>query len=156
MTKLNLASGTNRLDGFVNLDKRDGWLFQDGLPYDTATVDAITESHGIMFLDYDLWQPLFDECARVLVSGGVLRIVEDWTDNPASAKYGGRRQVRNALPCPSPVTPDRVLACMAAAGLVDCHQVGLRTTAYRDKSLIQRWHWRGQAPHVFHAEGVKP
>lgn len=154
--KLNLAAGAHPLDGFDNLDQEDGWRFQDGLPYPDGSVTAITESHGLMYLPCEKWQAVFDECARVLAPGGVLRIVEDWTDNPRAARFGGRRPTRSAYVCPCPATPSMVIECMKAAGLVNARRVGLRTTGYHDDSLIQQWHWKGQAPHVFHAEAVKP
>lgn len=152
--KLNLAAGARPLDGFHNLDKADGWLFEDRLPYPDGSVDAVTESHGLMYVLVEDWPHVFAECARVLRPGGVLRITEDWTDNPGSQRFGGRRPMRSAYVCPCPATPALVTSHMAGAGLVRARQVEPESTRWHDKSLIQQWH--GSPPHVFHAEGTKP
>lgn len=147
MTKLNLGCGDNRLDGFVNLDAKDGWRFEDGLTYLAGTVEAITISHALMYLRRRHWPKLFKELSRVLESGGVLRVTEDATDDPHSERFGGHEDAVTLT------TESNVREQMRKAGLA-AQTVGADETAFRDNTLIQQFH--GPSPKVFHVEGVKP
>lgn len=152
--KLNLGCGDAQLEGFVNLDKRWGWCFEDGLgQYADGSIEAITESHALMYLLEPEWPAIFAEMARVLEPGGVVRITEDDTVNPLGHRFGGRRPVRGAYVCPCPCSAELVIRHLEQAGLV-AGLVAPGETAWRDTSLIQQLH--GQPPDVFHVEGVKP
>ncbi len=148
--KLNLASGAHPLDGFVNLDLETGWTFEGGLDYPDGSVEAVTESHGLMYVELANWPFVFSEFARVLEPGGVVRITEDATDDPRSSRYGG---------CSDAVTRttrDLVRANLEVAGL-DVSDVSPNWSFFKsgaDGSLIQTWH--GSPPKVFHVEGIKP
>lgn len=147
MTKLNLACGPHPLDGFVNLG--EGWRFQDGLPYPPDSIAAITESHGLMYLPAGDWTALFTEIARVLEPGGIVRVTEDDTENPASERYGD-----GAWPDAVTLTgPKLVRKHMRAAGLTVSKHTAT-STGFRDDSLLQAWH--GPAPKCFWLEGRKP
>lgn len=148
--KLNLGSGAHPLEGFVNLDLADGWRFEDGLgDYPDGSVEAITISHALMYLPIDRWMPAFDEFARVLQHGGVLRITEDATNDVRSERFGGFADAKV-------LTSQRMVGWfLALVGLArhwpTAHDP--TATAFKDESLIQRWH--GDPPKVFHIEGVK-
>lgn len=141
--KLNLGCGPRRLDGFVNLDLKDGWSFQDGLgDFDDATVDGITVSHALMYVPIADWPVVFAECARVLKPGGVMRVTEDATDDRRSDRFGGWRDA----------------VTLTSRSLVKTHMeiAGLEVSRKRkptDGSLVQAWH--GVPPKVFAVEGLK-
>ena len=150
MLKLNLGAGDHPLPGFLNLDPayESPWRFEFGIPASDATVDAITVSHALMYVPLHEWPAVFAEFARVLKPGGVLRVTEDATDDPASERYGG---AQDAVTLTS-----LALVCshIELAGLERRLLVEPADTAFRDGSLVQQWH--GQPPKVFHFEGVKP
>ncbi len=151
--KLNLASGAHPLDGFENLD-RDGlllgrtvtWTFESGLPYEDESIEAITESHGLMYVALADWPFVFSEFARVLAPNGVVRITEDATDDPHSDRFGGFH--------------DAVTLTSVDLVTMHLHQAGLLASVmpsgisqFTDLSLCQAWH--GREPKVFFIEGVK-
>ncbi len=147
MLKLNLGCGDRPLDGFVNLDAKDGWRFEDGLgQYDDASVDAITVSHALMYVPADRWEFVFGEFARVLKVGGIIRITEDDTANPESERFGGYPDAAT-LTAPIPV-----LEQLGTAGLTSV-VVLPEVSFYQDDSLIQNGH--GHPPKVFHVEGIR-
>lgn len=147
--KLNLGAGAHPLEGFVNLDKMyDGWTFESGLTdYGDGTIDAITESHGLMYAPLADWPFVFSEFARVLAPGAVVRITEDSTDDPHSSRYKGFHDAVTLT------TRDLVRAHLEIAELV-VEDVSPVFSHCADGSLIQRWH--GDPPKVFFVEGVKP
>lgn len=128
----------------MNLTPPD-WRFQDGLgDYEDGSVAGISVSHALMFLPLEDWPAAFAEFARVLEPGGVLRVTEDSTADPASERYGG---------FPGAVTlTSRALVGkhMQQAGL---HVSRAKGTKFHDDSLVQEWH--GTEPKVFHIEGIK-
>lgn len=144
--KLNLGFGDNPLDGFTNLDKRNGWWFENGLTMPGNSVAAITVSHALMYVKPEDMQWVVDEFYRVLRDGGVLRITEDDCDNPASPRFGGHREARSLT------SPARMRAVLEAAGfnVVDCTVDG---SFFDDNSLCQHLH--GDPPKVFFIEGIK-
>lgn len=144
--KLNLGAGPHQLDGFTNLDAGSGWRFQDGLAYPDGSVEAVTESHALMYLPLSEWPALFAEIARVLETGGVFRVTEDNTEDPASERYGGWH---DAVTLTGPTV---VREHLKAAGLKP-RKHGADTSGFKDKSLLQAWH--GEEPKVFFVEGRK-
>ena len=149
MTRLNLACGPHRLDGFDNLDLPD-WRFQDGLgAYKDESIEGITESHGLMFLPIEDWPALFAEFARVLMRGGVVRITEDATDDPRSERFGGWHDAVTLT------SRSLVSVHLEVAGLraVDVSPDWSFFKSGTDGSLIQTLH--GAPPKVFHIEGIK-
>lgn len=152
MTKLNLGAGAHPLDGFVNRGpENDGWRFEDGLgEYEDGSVDAVSVSHALMFLPIEHWLPFFQECARVLKPGGVLRITEDATDDLKSERFGGFHDAVT-LTSRHLVGTFMTLAGFERHWPTDHDPLA---TAYKDDSLIQNWH--GGVPKCFFIEGVKP
>ena len=132
--KYNLGAGNNKLTGFVNLDKIEGWDFNDGI----KNADAITISHALMYVT-DL-QKVLKGLYKALKPKGILRITEDDTNY---WKWEGR------VIDTSPTQMEKALK-----------EVGFETkicrpneTKYKDKSLIQEFH--GKPPKVFHIEAWK-
>lgn len=154
--RLNLGCGTpntrswHPMPGLVNLDASLGWRFEDGLSeFADASVAGITISHALMYLDIDNWPRVFDEFARVLRPGGVLRITEDDTTTTGSARIGGWRGSAPAATCTDAAMVRRA---MDAAGFT-VRDVTADTTSFHDTSLMQSQH--GAPPDVFFAEGVR-
>lgn len=145
--RLNLGGGYNPIPGYVNLDKQNGWLFEDGLPeIGTGSVEAITESHALMYVPEQCWPAVFDEIARVLAPGGWVRFTHDATSDPASGRQGLRRGAEVAT------TPDLILSHLYRVGIW-AEQVQPDETRFGDRSLIQQNY--GSPPDVFHIEGRK-
>lgn len=146
--RLNLAAGDRPLGGFVNLDKATGWTFESGLgDYTDESVEAISESHGLMFVQLADWPLVFAEFARVLEPGGMVRVTEDATTDPKSPRFGGHHDAVTLT------DPPLVVGYMTLAGL-EAQRVGEDETGFRDRSLIQNVH--GGEPKVFFVEGTKP
>lgn len=146
--KLNLGCGDYPLDGFVNLDKRSGWRFENGLDdVEDASVEAITVSHALMYVELADWPRVFKEMARVLEPGGILRVTEDNTVDLMSDRFGGWH---DAITLTSPAL---VREHFLLAGLNPVCS-GDSKTFWRDRSLIQAYH--GAPPKVFHMEGQRP
>ena len=150
MTKLNLGYGDKKLEGFDNLDKIDGWTFQQGLPqYDNSSVDAITISHALMFLTSKELLTFLNEAHRVLRASGIIRITEDDTENPQSDTY----KTGNLKSGPKCLTgPNMMRSLLEIAGF-RVHDVDEKTTHYSDESLLQNYH-KGR-PRCFFVEAVK-
>lgn len=148
--KLNLGSKHRKLEGFDNLDKIFGWLFQNGLPqYQDGSVDGITISHALMFLTPAELTKFMKEMWRVLKIDGVVRITEDDTENPLSDFY----QTGNIKSNPSCLTgPNMMRGVLEETGF-KVYDVDRTTTHFSDNSLMQAY--RGGAPNVFFIEGVK-
>lgn len=146
--KLNLGCGPHLLVGFVNLDLSDGWRFEDGLgDYPDGSIEAITVSHALMYVPLASWPLVFAEFARVLETGGVVRVTEDSTDDPLSSRYGG------FVDAVTMTSRSLVRGHLDLSGLT-VEDVRSDWSHFRDDSLIQRWH--GEPPKVFHVEGIKP
>jgi LmbE family N-acetylglucosaminyl deacetylase len=145
--RLNLGGEINRLPGYVNMDVSYGWKFEDGLGmWGDASVEAISVSHVLMYVRPEHWPLVFEEIARVLQPGGILRITEDAIGAPGSTRPVIRPRAHVAT------CADIVLKHMQNAGLA-AGQVAQDTTLFADETLIQRNY--GAEPDVFHAEGVK-
>lgn len=151
MTRLNLGSGIYTIAGrhWRNHDPiLDGWHYEDGLgQYPDESIEAITESHSLMYVHPSEWPGVFAEFYRVLEPGGIVRVQEDWTNNPDSERYGGYP----GFACLT--TPDLVAASMSNASLVPM-RVTYDTTEFHDDSLIQKLH--GGEPKTFVVEGIRP
>ncbi len=153
---LNLGCGTpgtpswHPQPGCVNLDRSLGWCFEDGLPqYADASVDAITISHAMMYLDEQDWPAMCREFARVLKPNGVVRITEDDTEHLESSRRGGWRGSEPAVTMTSAAF---VKGHLERGGLLAV-EVTATTTRFTDDALLQSQH--GDPPDVFFVEGVK-
>lgn len=153
---LNLGCGTpgapswHPMPGCVNLDRSMGWVFEDGLAqYTDAAVAAITISHSLMYVHADDWPRVFEEFARVLAPGGVIRITEDDTEHPQSARRGGWR---GSEPAVARTSAEIVARALTAVGL-RASTVGPDETLFPSRALCQAQH--GAAPDVFFVEGTK-
>lgn len=150
MTKLNLGSKYRKLEGFDNLDKLFGWNFQDGLgQYADNSVDGITISHALMFLTDSELETLLKDARRVLRVGGVIRITEDDTENPASEVFKTGR-IESGPKCLT--GPNMMRGALEKADFI-VYDADQKTTRFYDNTLIQAY--RGGAPNVFFIEGVK-
>lgn len=154
--RLNLGCGKpncidwHPLPGFINLDKSMGWRFEDGLgAYADGSVDAVSVSHALMYVAEKDWPFVCSEFARVLRPGGIVRITEDDTTNPASSIYGGWRGSERFVTLTDPAMTRRHLE---AAGF-NVRDVAADQTFYADTSLIQAQH--RPAPHSFWIEGIR-
>lgn len=143
--KLNLGSGPHPLDGFHNLNPPK-WRFEEGIPYPSGSVEAITISHAAMYVALADWPPVFAEIARVLEPGGIVRVTEDNTEDPESERYGGWHDAITLT------GPTMMRKHMRAVGLTVRSQTAT-STGFRDDSLLQAWH--GAEPKVFFCEGKK-
>lgn len=147
MTRLNLGCGPHHLDGFDNLDANTGWRFEDGLrDYPDGSVEAISISHSAMYLPLELWPKVFADFARVLKPGGIVRITEDSTDDPASERYRGWHDAVTLT------TPEIVRKHLKAAGF-GVRKHSATSTGFSDRSLLQDLH--GGEPKCFFIEGTR-
>lgn len=73
MIKVNFGCGANRLDGWQNYD--DDVDITRRLPFADDTVDFILAEHVVEHVPYSDAVMFLQECRRVLVSGGVARII---------------------------------------------------------------------------------
>lgn len=145
--RLNLGGEINRIPGFVNMDSSYGWRFEDGLGmWGDGAVEAVTESHALMYLPVEEWPALFAEIARVLQPGGTVRITQD-----AIGASGSRRPVIRPGAAVA-TTAELVLDHLAAAG-IQARIVEPDESGFVDGSLVQQNY--GQPPDVFHVEAVK-
>jgi SAM-dependent methyltransferase len=153
---LNLGCGTpgalswHPIPGAVNLDKSMGWCFEDGLgQFPDGSVDGITVSHALMYLQPADLPGVMAEFFRVLKPGGIVRITEDDAVSPLSSRHGGWK---GSEPAVSVLDATTVQASLEAAGFV-VHHLDAVTTLYRTRILLQAQH--GAPPDVFFLEGVK-
>jgi len=155
--KLNLGCGRRKLPSFVNLDKDMGWVFQEGLPqYTDGSVDAVTLSHTLMYLDILDVEKSVKEIWRVLKTSGVMRITEDDTENPESdtyqkepKQYHSRQWGRGRLCFTGPKMMREILETVGFA----VYDVDESTTYFHDSTLMQNSH--GGRPRCFFLEGIK-
>lgn len=154
---LNLGCGTpdalswHPMPGAVNLDKSLGWRFEDGLPdFADRSVDGITVSHALMYVDLAHWPRVMAEFARVLKPGAVVRITEDNTEDQRSRTYlTGWRGSESAVTMTGPAMARKFLE---GAGFT-VRNVNAMATHHPDRSLLQSQH--GEPPDVFYIEGIR-
>jgi hypothetical protein len=170
MIKLNLGSGRDAgmLDGFVNLDKDNGWYWEDKFKYADNSIDAITESHSLMYVrDRDL-PGIVSELYRILKVGGVVRITESERLDPNSPEYGiiydrsrdisSFRNICRLLSygeldiAKNTTGFEKYKKLFTEAGF-EVFKIDADETYYSDKSLIQCLH--GKEPNVFFLEALK-
>jgi len=70
--KLNFGCGSNKLDGWRNMDAEID--IEKPLPFESNSADAIFSEHCIEHVDYYAAIRFFEEAFRVLKSGGLIRI----------------------------------------------------------------------------------
>jgi predicted SAM-dependent methyltransferase len=167
MVKLNLGCGKFPLKGFTNLDIRGdlagkpefqdcdftgGWKWQEGLPnYEDNSVDAITESHSLMYCTVEEYPAVLAELKRVLVPGGVLRITED------NCEQSEELLEQFGLPWGNPDSKTGAKMMrreLERVGFEVHDMIKPKHTLFGDSSLIQQFH--GTPPRVFHMEAIKP
>lgn len=154
---LNLGCGTpdalswHPMPGAVNLDKSLGWRFEDGLPdFADGSVDGITVSHALMYVDLPHWPRVMRELARVLKPGGVVRITEDNTEDARSRTYlTGWRGSESAVTMTGPKMARKFLE---GAGFT-VRAVNATATFHPTRALLQSQH--GEPPDVFYIEGIR-
>jgi len=146
--KLNIGPGVHPLaePDFINLEKGHRWKMQDGLRYDNNSIDAITISHVLMYLNGEELLKFLQETYRVLKIGGILRITEDNATDPNSGIHGGYRGAKV-------MTGSKMMRQILEQVGFTVYNVKSDETHYIDKSLMQQWH--GDYPRVFFIEGVK-
>lgn len=144
--KLNLGCGINKKMGFQNLDIETGWSFEQGPYPHYGTVDAITISHALMYVDEHDWPWVMYELYKSLKFYGIIRITEDDTEHPLSERAAGYEghKIKTG--------PKMMRRYLEAAGF-EVHDVSAEVTHYKDDSLKQAFH--GQPPKVFFIEGIK-
>ena len=167
MNKLNLGCGGFPLEGFINMDSRgdlseifnkkhfgkfvilDNWRWQDGLLFKDNIVDAITESHSLMYLKVEEYQNVFREIYRVLKPGGVFRLTEDNCERPKE------ELLKDGLPWgnPASITGPKMMRSELLKEFDDVKIITSEVTHFSDNSLIQNNH--GTFPRIFHLEVVK-
>jgi predicted SAM-dependent methyltransferase len=140
--RLNLGCGNRRLEGYLNLDRRDGWTWEGGLPNVASnSIECVTSSHTLMYVPREKWASVFNEIFRVLQPGGVWRITED-----------------------DGVPPGVGYATYVTRSLADHHltQAGFTVakvprdrTLFHDKSIIQD-NYPDELTISFWLEGIKP
>ena len=145
--KLNLGCGKEPIPEFINLDKLNGWLWENGLTYPDRSVDAITVSHSLMYVESSYFPFIFLELFRVLKIGGVLRITEDATDDPNGARFGGHPET---VSFPRECTFKNLMMFVGFQSVYSC---AADETHFIDKTLCQDLH--GGRPKVFFIEGFK-
>ena len=145
--KLNLGCGDKPLIGFDNLDKETGWTWEAGLPYDDETVEAITISHTLMYVEDRHMAYIFKELYRVLKIDVVVRITEDATDDPLSMRYNGHPEAV------SMTSQEKTVCLMIQAGFRKLAVCSADNTMYKNSELLQDYH--GGRPKVFFVEGQK-
>ncbi len=173
-TKLNLGAGINPRKGFINLDINPDlparfpdydmriWNIRDGLvdvlnlpEIEAESVDAITESHTLMYLRVEEYEKFFRDVFWVLRKGGVFRITEDDCENPDCGKYGlpwHGEELKESGP-PSITGPKMMRAELEKVGFEVHDMLKWGETLWIDNSLQQNHH--GGIPRVFYMEAVK-
>ena len=167
MLKLNLGCGGFPLEGFINMDSRgdlskifeerhpgqfniiDNWKWQDGLCFENDMVDAITESHSLMYLRPEEYFSAFLEIDRVLKPGRVFRITEDNCERPEEELK------KDGLPWgnPASVTGPEMMRTELSRVFSSVILTDSVSTYFLDNSLIQENH--GTFPRIFHMEVIK-
>ena len=71
--KLNLCSGYDKLEGYINVDKVYGHNLLDPLPFGDNSVEIISVSHGLNYFSYTECRFVVSEIYRVLLPEGVVR-----------------------------------------------------------------------------------
>ena len=169
MLKLNLGCGGFPLKGFVNMDSRGDignviesrdpgeyivvpeWKWQNGLiGFSDGVVDAITESHSLMYLLVEEYEAVFREIHRVLKNGGIFRITEDNCERPEEELKRDGLPWGNPASAVGPIEMEKELKKVFS--FVENVDFGMKTN-FKDSSLIQQFH--GTPPRVFHIEAIK-
>lgn len=169
MLKLNLGCGGFPLKGFINMDIRGDigdviesrnpnvyivvpeWKWQDGLKgFSDGIVDAITESHSLMYLSVKEYETVFREIYRVLRSGGIFRITED------NCERSSEDLKKDNLPWgkPNSITGSKMMEKnLKFLPWTEVRETGRFESSFKDITLIQQFH--GVPPRVFHIEAIK-
>ena len=95
---LNVGSGSNYLEGFVNIEgnfarRKEMWLdLRNGLPYGDGSVDGIYACHVLEHFYLDELRGILKECRRVLKEGGGLRLLVPSLEQAAAAYAAGKKE----------------------------------------------------------------
>lgn len=104
---LNLGSGANPVEGFVNIEgfaqrHKEMWLdLRNGLPFPDETVDGIFTCHVFEHFYMPELIPLVKDCHRVLKPGGILRILVPSVDKAIAAYNNGDASFFSNFPVPT-------------------------------------------------------
>ena len=157
--KVYMAAGPHHIPGWLNTDIRDKqhadgrWFKPDvivdmakPLPWTDDSLEAITESHGLMFLTPEQVGGWFVECFRVLRPGGTLRVTEDEAIRRPKIYGGGRWKMWN------PREIEAMDFAKNAGFLTRC--VAELETVFGDPSICVNLH--SGRPKAWFVECVKP
>lgn len=147
---LHLGSDGDILDGFDNLDpKIDGWTFEAGLPYADGSVNGITISHALMYVDLVNWPAVCAEFFRVLRHDGVVRITEDDTESAESGRY---QQMYPGAACATGPSMVRTFLERAGFAVMDCD---CTQTFFENIKLLIAHREHKVPKYVFYIEGIR-
>jgi ubiquinone/menaquinone biosynthesis C-methylase UbiE len=149
--KLNLGCGDIKLEGFENLDIKDGVDIRYGLDYPDGSVEGITISHALSRIHKKYYPKMFEEFYRVLTNGGVIRITDDNHNQSPEKFHEWKFDAPDAVGSTSPLITRKYLE---DAGF-EVFDVDFRKTHFKDNSLVQVNYNREQMNMFFHIEGVK-
>jgi predicted SAM-dependent methyltransferase len=148
--KLNLGSGYRPIDGYLNLDKKDGWFAEEGIPYENESIDSISISHLLMYIEEKDLIKFLKDIYRVLKFSGIVRITEDDSLNPKSERYNGNP---NDPDLKTLLGPEKIKEYLKEAGFKLIYNVAKNYTSSNDIRMLQNHH--GDAPKVFFMEAIK-
>lgn len=100
MLKLNLGSGSSPMEGYQNLDNKNGWLGHLLDTYGDGTVDEVRASHILEHFPHGQVAEVVKEWARVLKPGGRLKIAVpdfDWIVKAYSNGHRGDTRLEHYL-----------------------------------------------------------
>lgn len=148
--KLHLGCADDIRAGFENLDPAiNGWRFEAGLPYPDGSVEGITISHALMYVEPLDMGAVAREFYRVLVPGGVVRITEDDCESRSSARY------MKPYPGAKQLTGPRYTGFHLRWAGFDVRICNADETHFSDNTLLIAHREHKQPRYVFYLEAIK-